>query len=397
MRRSTSLGSIAPLECSVCTDILSDPRALPCGHSYCGPHKKCLKALEKTANVLRCALCNKEYKKNDLALNPLYGIRDFLRETSQCVPPHANQKFIFPSCEEHPNEPILFWCLKDSSKICQTCFETRHNGHSLLSYKKHLQEEVKKRLAKDSSTLEDFKNQATQLLENCVEQTTKLSAETSRYDKLAAVLKNGNKSIDACFTRNQEYLIKFSNDECDMSLQAITSFLNLKENLLDFEYLLAKKDTEILGYRSMELTSRFMVMKTWSTYEIEGSHTFTIGGNQFQVECKLPRNLRGSSFVILVMTWKPSKGRIVVAQNSEFYGLAKIVSSKCDRHTPVAPFQKTHNERNCVKAEVSLVTWDNLWGQNRAFITKDWTFDVCWNLVFNDPSEWKHGQHPVIN
>ena len=387
MRRGTSPGRITPLECSICTDRLSDPRALPCGHSYCGPHKKCLEALEKTPNVFKCALCNKEYNKNELTLNPLYGIRDFLRETSQSVPPHGKQKFISPSCEEHPNEPVLFWCLEDRSKICQTCFVTGHNGHSLLSYKKHLQEEVKIRLAKDSPNLENFSNQVTQLLEICAEQKAKLSAKTGRYDELATVLKNGKNSIDTCFTRNQECLIKFSNDECDMSLQTITSFLNLKDNLCDFENLLAKKDTEILGYRSMEFTSRFMVVKTWSTYEIKGSHTFTMGRNQFQVECKLPRFFKGKSFVILVMTWSLSKGRIADAQNSKFYGHAKVMSSKSDRHTPALPFQKTQNERNCVKMEVSLVTWDNLWGKDRALIRQDWTFDVCGNFLLNDPSE----------
>ena len=56
------------LECSICTDFLENPHALPCGHSFCGPPKNCLEGVNygQTSTILD--------------LKPLYGVKDALAQ-----------------------------------------------------------------------------------------------------------------------------------------------------------------------------------------------------------------------------------------------------------------------------------------------------------------------------
>ena len=73
---------LKPIECPICTDPLTDPRALPCGHSYCGPPKDCLKGVKKKSGGLKCSVCQEESDRDISKLKPLFGIRDFLEQST---------------------------------------------------------------------------------------------------------------------------------------------------------------------------------------------------------------------------------------------------------------------------------------------------------------------------
>ena len=69
-----------PIECCVCHETLVDPRALPCGHSYCGPEKDCLEAVKVKKEGLKCIVCREKCNLDVNQLKPLYGIRDYLKQ-----------------------------------------------------------------------------------------------------------------------------------------------------------------------------------------------------------------------------------------------------------------------------------------------------------------------------
>ena len=48
------------MECSICTEVFTDPRVLPCGHTYC---LKCIKAWgdQQSGDKLACPVCMKEF------------------------------------------------------------------------------------------------------------------------------------------------------------------------------------------------------------------------------------------------------------------------------------------------------------------------------------------------
>ena len=73
---------LKPIECPICTEPLIDPRALLCGHSYCGPLKDCLKGVQKEDGGLKCAVCLEESDQDVSELKPLFGIREFLEQST---------------------------------------------------------------------------------------------------------------------------------------------------------------------------------------------------------------------------------------------------------------------------------------------------------------------------
>ena len=62
------------VECPICSDKITDPRVLPCGHSFCGPTQSCLSCMQQDA-ILKCAVCRAENQLNFKDLKPLYGIQ----------------------------------------------------------------------------------------------------------------------------------------------------------------------------------------------------------------------------------------------------------------------------------------------------------------------------------
>ena len=340
--------------------------------------------------ILKCALCNKEFKKEELALNPLYGIRDFLRESSTPAKV-ATQNFVSPSCETHPDQPVLFWCLKDKTTACQTCFECSHNGHSLQSYRKYLQNEVSHMLAVSAPELKNLKDEASNLISKCDEQIANILHGMNEYEKIKKDLKNGSKLIDSSLTRNEENLVNFANDaDFDLSLQTITSFLSLNDKLNSFKQLISQKNRKILGFQQMILVTRFYLVQTWSAYEIKGSTSSVMGRNKFHAKCILPRkSLTGNDSVKFQITWTELEDR-KVTDEIHFYGHASVVSSKPSQVTsPVAgSFGAKGTNCSSMRAETNVITWGQLWGSNRAFLNKDWTFDVHWDIWFNDPKDY---------
>ena len=150
------------LNCSVCADFIADPRALPCGHSYCGPAKMCLRALQRPGGVLRCAICSTEYTRRIEDLKPLYGIREHLEGYSSEISAYQKEieelrnkmdnlqtklSFIPPVCSHNLCENLVsFWCKECEVESCDDCLETDHDKHSVLGYKKHLRRRVEMKL-----------------------------------------------------------------------------------------------------------------------------------------------------------------------------------------------------------------------------------------------------------
>ena len=124
------MASIAEnLQCSICSDIFRNPRALPCGHSYCGPPRNCLNGIKYDNDQRsKCAICNEIFQFPVSTLKPLYGIREaisslFLEENT---------------AEGNCNHAIAYknlWCVDCSAQVCSVCVDTFHFDHNLKNYK----------------------------------------------------------------------------------------------------------------------------------------------------------------------------------------------------------------------------------------------------------------------
>ncbi|XP_075245648.1 uncharacterized protein LOC142339485 [Convolutriloba macropyga] len=129
--------------CAICTEILDDPRSLPCGHCFCGPQKGCLNAVKRAKNgKISCPVCRKSHNVQVEDLRPLYEIRNALQQMRH---DSVANNFWYPRCAVHKNEVIVIWCQSCEQKVCPEC-EINHENHSLSSYKKYLQTNAESKL-----------------------------------------------------------------------------------------------------------------------------------------------------------------------------------------------------------------------------------------------------------
>ena len=135
---------IDSLECVICNDPIFDPRAFPCGHSFCGPPRCCLLFMETESGFSRCAVCRTVHKMRANDIKPLYGIRDYFRG-DQNENTSGHWKVHVP-CFSHPNQECMFWCSTCSAMICEDCFDKDHDGHFVRKLKNHLEQKLEQRL-----------------------------------------------------------------------------------------------------------------------------------------------------------------------------------------------------------------------------------------------------------
>ena len=134
------MSKLDPIECPICIDDLEDPRALPCGHCYCGPPKDCLKAVG-TEQGLTCSVCKRDFDLNITDLGPLFGLRDIFQPSTS--KPTNTRKDFHIYCSMHPGNIVLFRCESCKEKACSKCFDSRHQSHYLISYRSYLHEMLK--------------------------------------------------------------------------------------------------------------------------------------------------------------------------------------------------------------------------------------------------------------
>ena len=139
-----AFSSADSLECAICNENLLDPRPLPCGHSFCGPPRRCLSSLENELYGLRCAVCRKDHNLRADEIKPLYGIRDYIQGSSKL---DTNEIFRLP-CSVHPKKDYTFWCSNCMVMVCDDCIEEMHDDHSIRRLKKYLMGKIESELAK---------------------------------------------------------------------------------------------------------------------------------------------------------------------------------------------------------------------------------------------------------
>lgn len=124
------------LTCAVCYSLFSDPRVLPCSHTFC---KTCLDTLLQVSSnyniwrplrqPLKCPNCR------NVAELPPTG--------TEALPCNVSLKAIIekyqrnghprgPSCEEHQQQPLNMYCVQDRQLICGLCLTVgKHQGHPI--------------------------------------------------------------------------------------------------------------------------------------------------------------------------------------------------------------------------------------------------------------------------
>ncbi|XP_016383611.1 tripartite motif-containing protein 59 [Sinocyclocheilus rhinocerous] len=121
------------LTCSVCYALFSDPRVLPCSHTFC---RSCLEnVLQVSVSFsiwrplclpLKCPSCRSvvELPTNGVDALPVNVCLRAIVEKYQRERP--------PTCPEHPRQPLNVYCVQDRKLICGFCLTVgQHQGHAI--------------------------------------------------------------------------------------------------------------------------------------------------------------------------------------------------------------------------------------------------------------------------
>ncbi|KAJ8388657.1 hypothetical protein AAFF_G00130660 [Aldrovandia affinis] len=124
------------LTCSVCYSLFTDPRVLPCSHTFC---KACLEnVLQVSGNFsiwrplrmpLKCPNC-----RNVMELPPT-GVEALPSNVSLRAIIEKYQRDTQPrplACPDHPRQPLNVYCVQDRKLICGFCLTVgQHQGHAI--------------------------------------------------------------------------------------------------------------------------------------------------------------------------------------------------------------------------------------------------------------------------
>ncbi|XP_019622407.1 PREDICTED: putative GPI-anchored protein pfl2 [Branchiostoma belcheri] len=136
------------LSCPICYDHLTEPKALPCQHTYCC---SCLQALARRAKngQIHCPECGKMVvipKDGVQAFPTNYLVANVLEKVQQCKENKKKQSDETDMCDIHKQEAQVV-CDNCNVVVCTACLKSGHKGHVL----KHIDqdkairmEEVKK-------------------------------------------------------------------------------------------------------------------------------------------------------------------------------------------------------------------------------------------------------------
>jgi len=123
-------------ECPICTEVYTDPRVLPCVHTYC---LKCIEAWSKDkqpGDKLACPLCRKEFTLSSSGVSDLprnFIVANFLqvKELSRV----ESMKNPCEACSGEESESEVqnvasVYCVECQMKLCRSC-ERAHRGVKL--------------------------------------------------------------------------------------------------------------------------------------------------------------------------------------------------------------------------------------------------------------------------
>ena len=135
------------ITCSICGDLFTDPKTIPCLHTFC---KQCIeKSIEsnkKMASIVCCPLCRTPLPRDDMSsvptnftINRLVEIFGKRKEAGESLAPRETK---CSSCEE--GLPAITWCIDCESSLCEHCNDAHQKMKAFKSHKTVPIEEIVK-------------------------------------------------------------------------------------------------------------------------------------------------------------------------------------------------------------------------------------------------------------
>eukprot|EP00058_Branchiostoma_floridae_P004632 XP_002590120.1 hypothetical protein BRAFLDRAFT_83399 [Branchiostoma floridae] len=196
---------ITIFECSICLQVYTRPKVLPCGHTFC---MECLVSFVNGSKSLKCPVCQKntnlkkagragvEVLTDNIPLANLRGDAKISARSHDRGPNGAENPTAVPGesmCpnSEHRGEELRYYCPSCDAVICEKCWFEEHNDHGVNRLRETLPEQsIKaKEVSEDGKSLmEKIKREIRELEKTKENLTVDESNQAKAVDKTAQKL-----------------------------------------------------------------------------------------------------------------------------------------------------------------------------------------------------------------
>ena len=161
-------------ECSICTEILSEPKVIPCLHTFC------LKCLEKFCDgnepgkSMPCPLCRTDFKIPEGGLSKLKTnfFVEKLIEAGKRLKTLSSSKT--DQCDCLSGQDLVIFCEDCKVATCYRCKLKSHKGHNTIDY------EVFSSTQREQQIFDDV-NEVKAMLSNISSHTMELDENTQKF------------------------------------------------------------------------------------------------------------------------------------------------------------------------------------------------------------------------
>ncbi|KAI8497480.1 hypothetical protein Bbelb_247860 [Branchiostoma belcheri] len=131
------------LSCSICLELFTRPKVLPCQHTFC---QDCLRDHVEVRTPFQCPNCRLQVR---LPPQGVTGLPDNLMAASMCEKVRKQETLLEETekqpqsgnrCSFHPSEEVRLYCKQCNLPVCSECCEESHDGHPTTGIKKAAQE-----------------------------------------------------------------------------------------------------------------------------------------------------------------------------------------------------------------------------------------------------------------
>eukprot|EP00058_Branchiostoma_floridae_P006929 XP_002592417.1 hypothetical protein BRAFLDRAFT_67283 [Branchiostoma floridae] len=136
------------LTCSVCKEIFTVPKVLPCQHTFC---QDCLQKALQAGELFTCLTCDTDVNLTPEKINDLPDDRavlalcDRIHSHNKALPrvkqePEDIEEGGQTFCKTHSSETLTLYCLQCKVPVCTACLDESHPGHRMVTFKKAVQD-----------------------------------------------------------------------------------------------------------------------------------------------------------------------------------------------------------------------------------------------------------------
>lgn len=207
------------LQCALCLNEYTNPKFLPCHHTYC---QKCIENLVQNTQYFsqRCPTCRKYFSLPPGGASAL--------QTNFYIASRSNHGL----CKTHPAKPLELFCSQCDVAICTKCMFSVHSGHNVNDLDEVVDTARKNLLGYKANFKKEFQDLVSELVQ--VNETTKNFAVTREKltqqinEREAVLRKNFNDVLADC---KQELLTEFDTSVHQAAIPLLDSKRQIENSL----------------------------------------------------------------------------------------------------------------------------------------------------------------------